>query len=135
MKHRMIRGVVLACASACLLASAATPEETITPLLSQAIANIPGRTFTSAVVDFPPRAKADPHRHGEAFVYAYVLSGTVRSQLDEEPAKIYHAGDSWYEAPGTHHPLTENPSRTAHARLLVVFVGPTGVPLKIPDPH
>src|SRR5262245_37555419 len=55
------------------------PTETLTPLLQQALPNVQGKTFTSAIVDFPPGARAAPHRHGEAFVYAYVLEGTVRS--------------------------------------------------------
>lgn len=127
--------VAAAFAGACLVAFAHTPEETVKPLLGQPIGNIPGTTFTSAVVEFPPGATAKPHRHGEAFVYAYVLSGSVRSQLDDQPAKVYRTGDNWYEAPGAHHVLTQNTSRTKPARLLVVFVGPTGAPLKISDPH
>ena len=78
----------------------------------------------------PPGAKAVPHRHGGAFVYAYVLSGSVRSQLDDGPAKVYRAGEDWYEAPGALHKLTENTSKTLPARLLVVFIAPTGSALK-----
>ncbi|WP_345944749.1 cupin domain-containing protein [Variovorax sp. dw_954] len=131
----LIHFAALACAFGCMAASAAPPSENVTPLLGQPIANLPGKTFTSAVVEFPPGAKAGPHRHGEAFVYAYVLSGNVRSQLEDAPAKVYRAGENWYEAPGAHHVLTENASRTKPARLLVVFVGPTGAPLKVPDPR
>jgi hypothetical protein len=29
-----------------------------------------GKTFTSAIVDFPPNARAASHRHDETFVYA-----------------------------------------------------------------
>jgi len=52
------------------------PTEALTPLLQQALPNVQGKTFTSAIVDFPPGARAAPHRHGEAFVYAYVLEST-----------------------------------------------------------
>ncbi|WNE94033.1 cupin domain-containing protein [Streptomyces luomodiensis] len=61
------------------------PTETLRPLLQQALPNAKGKTFTSAVVDFPPNAHAMPHRHGRAFVYAYVLEGTVRSRLEGKP--------------------------------------------------
>ncbi|MEU1528758.1 cupin domain-containing protein [Streptomyces fagopyri] len=110
------------------------PAETLTPLLQQALPNVKGKTFTSAIVDFPPDASALPHRHGQAFVYAYVLEGTVRSKLDDKPVTTYHQGENWVEQPGAHHVLTENTSRTKPAKLLVVFVSNTGDKLKDDDP-
>jgi len=107
--------------------------ESVAPRLQLPIPNLPGTSFTSAIVSFPPGAKAAPHRHGEALVYAYVISGTVRSQLDDEPAKVYRTGEDWYEPPGAHHKVTENVSKSQPARLLVIFISPTGTPLKIPD--
>ncbi|WP_153542437.1 cupin domain-containing protein [Streptomyces sp. RB17] len=115
-------------------AASTRPSETFTPLLQQALPNVKGKTFTSAVVAFPPNAKALPHRHGQAFVYAYVLEGTVRSKLDDKPVATYHQGENWVEQPGAHHVLTENTSRTKPARLLVVFVSNTGDKLKVDDP-
>ena len=108
--------------------------ETFTPLLQQALANVKGKTFTSAIVAFPPGASALPHRHGQAFVYAYVLEGTVRSKLDAKPVTTYHQGENWVEQPGAHHVLTENASRTKPAKILVVFVSDTGAKLKVEDP-
>ncbi len=132
-----LRSVALtALAAAWLLAGAHGTEEhaeSVAPRLQLPIPNLPGTTFTSAIVSFPPGAKAAPHRHGQALVYAYVLSGAVRSQLDDEPAKVYRTGDDWYEPPGAHHKVTENVSDSEPARLLVVFISPTGTPLKIPD--
>jgi quercetin dioxygenase-like cupin family protein len=116
-------------------AASQPPIETLNPLLQQALPNVQGKTFTSAIVDFPPGARAAPHRHGEAFVYAYVLEGTVRSKLDDEPVSTYHQGENWVEQPGAHHVLTENTSQTERARLLVVFVSNTGDNLKVDDPH
>ncbi|MFI9574362.1 cupin domain-containing protein [Microbispora rosea] len=110
------------------------PAETLTPLLQQSLPNVKGKTFTSAIVDFPPGARARPHRHGKAFVYAYVLEGSVRSKLAGKPARTYHQGENWVEQPGAHHVLTENTNRTERARLLVVFVSDTGDKLKVDDP-
>ncbi len=84
---------------------------------------------------FPPDARAVPHRHGDAFVYAYVLEGTVSSQLEGEPAHVYHQGENWSEPPGAHHLATENVSPTEPAKLLVVFIATTGEPLKVDDHH
>jgi quercetin dioxygenase-like cupin family protein len=111
----------------------AAPAESLAPRMQMPLPGTPGKSFTSAIVTFPPGAKAAPHRHGEAFVYAYVLSGSVRSQLDDQPAKIYRTGEDWTEQPGARHKLTENVSKTAPARLLVVFVAPTGAALKTPE--
>jgi quercetin dioxygenase-like cupin family protein len=111
------------------------PSETLTPLFEQALPNVPGKTFTSAVVTFPPGARAVPHRHGEAFVYAYVLEGTVSSQLEGQPAHVYHQGENWSEQPAAHHLATENTSSTEPAKLLVVFIANTGEQLKVDDPH
>ncbi len=110
------------------------PAETLKPLLQQALPNVKGKTFTSVIVDFPPNARAMPHRHGQAFVYAYVLEGTVRSRLDGKPVRTYHQGENWVEEPGAHHVLTENTSPTERAKLLVVFVSNTGDKLKVDDP-
>jgi quercetin dioxygenase-like cupin family protein len=111
------------------------PAEVLTPLLEQALPNVPGKTFTSALVDFPPGARAVPHRHGEAFVYAYVLEGSVRSTLDDNPVTTYRAGENWVEQPGAHHVRTENTSTTDPAKLLVVFVSTTGDSVKVDDGH
>jgi quercetin dioxygenase-like cupin family protein len=110
-------------------------EETVTPRLQQTLPNAPGKSFSVITVDFAPGVSAKPHRHGDAFVYAYVLTGSVRSQLEGEPAHDYHAGESWQEPPGAHHVLTRNLSGSKPARLLVVFVSTTGDALKLPDPE
>ena len=110
------------------------PSETLSPLVELALPNVEGKTFTSAIVRFPPAARAAPHRHGKAFVYAYVLEGTVASKLEGEPVRTYHRGENWVEQPGAHHVLTENTSRTLPAKLLVVFISNTGDRLKIDDP-
>ena len=110
-------------------------SETLAPLFEQALPNAPGKTFTSAIVTFPPTARAVPHRHGDAFVYAYVLEGSVSSQLEGEPTHVYHQGENWSEQPGAHHLATENTSATEPAKLLVVFVANTGEQLKVDDPH
>lgn len=117
--------------------SGATPAaalaEQIQPVFSQDLPDLNGKTFSAVEVEFAPGTKADPHRHGQAFVFAYVLSGTVRSQLAGQAARTYRAGESWSEPPGAHHLQTQNLSRTAPARLLVVFVADAGAPLKISD--
>jgi quercetin dioxygenase-like cupin family protein len=110
-----------------------TKTETVSALMQQDLPNVPGKTFTSVIVAFPPGGRAAPHRHGQAFVFAYVLEGSVRSQLNNEPAGTYATGQSWSEPPGAHHSVTENVSTTLPAKLLVVFISDKGAPLKSDD--
>jgi quercetin dioxygenase-like cupin family protein len=110
-------------------------REALSPLVQMPLPDIPGKTFTSAIVTFPPGASALPHRHGKAFVYAYVMDGTVASRLDHERTRVFHKGQNWVEQPGAHHVLTRNTSRRKPARLLVIFVSHTGDKLKVDDPH
>jgi quercetin dioxygenase-like cupin family protein len=103
--------------------AAASPHETVTPLASQPISNIPGKRLVSVMVDYPPRAASLPHRHAaSAFIYAYVVSGEIRSAVDAEPARVYRAGEGWFEQPGAHHVVSENASETQPARLLAIFI-------------
>ena len=111
------------------------PTEVFKPLLQQELPNVKGKSFTSATVSFPPGAKALPHRHGQAFVFAYVLQGSVRSEIEGQPTKTFRAGEYWVENPGAHHVRTENVSTTNPAKLLVTFVADTGAELKVDDPQ
>ena len=109
--------------SSALAVLAANAGATVTPAFRQPIANVPGKSLTAVVVDYAPGAGSPPHRHAHsAFIYAYVLSGSIRSQVDDNPAKIYRAGESWSEPPGAHHKVSENASTSEPARLLAIFV-------------
>jgi quercetin dioxygenase-like cupin family protein len=100
-------------------------RETITPAFAQALPNVPGKTITAIVVDYPPGAKSIPHRHGQAFVVGYVLEGQIRSQVNNGESRVYNAGEHWTEAPGVHHTVSENVSTSAPAKLLAIFVADT----------
>ena len=54
-------------------------RETVTVAADKPIPNLPGKRLVSHIVDYPPGVISVPHRHSSAFVYAYVLSGAVRS--------------------------------------------------------
>ena len=87
------------------------------------IPNIDGKSMTAVVVTYPPGAKSLPHHHApSAFIYAYVLSGSIRSQVGHEPPKVYQVGEGFYEVPGSHHVVSENASDKVPASLLAVFV-------------
>lgn len=102
-------------------------HENVRPAFTEAIANLPGKTLTSVVVSYPPGVRSAPHTHARsAYIYAFVISGAIRSKVDDGPVKVYRAGDSWSETPGAHHVVSENASATAPASLLAVFIADTG---------
>jgi quercetin dioxygenase-like cupin family protein len=102
------------------------------PLLDTPLANAPGRQLTALTVTYAPGQASAAHRHpGAAFVY--VLAGRVRSAVGTADERIYRAGESWFEPPGTHHRVSANASASAPAQLLVVFVAAPGAPLSVPD--
>jgi quercetin dioxygenase-like cupin family protein len=101
----------------------ARPHETVAGIANVPIPNLPGKRLVSRIIDYPPGSASAPHHHaGSAFIYAYVVSGLIRSQVDTEPARVYRPGETWFENPGAHHRVSENASDTQAARLLAVIV-------------
>jgi quercetin dioxygenase-like cupin family protein len=99
------------------------------------IPNAEGKSLVAVVVTYPPGAKSPAHHHARsAFIYAYVLSGAIRSQVNDQPAKVYRVGEGFNEVPGSHHRISENASDRDPASLLAVFVVDSkDKPLTIPD--
>ncbi len=109
--------------SVTLTAGAHGTGETVTQNLSQPIPNIPGKLLIAVVVDYAPGAASPPHVHAKsAFIYGFVVSGAIESQVNEGNKRVYHAGESFYENPGSSHPVSRNASKTKPAKLLAVFV-------------
>ena len=108
--------------------------EQVKPVFEHIIPNAEGKSMVAVVVTYPPGGKSPSHHHARsAFIYAYVLSGAIRSQVDDGPAKVYHVGESFFEPPGSEHLISENASTTEPASLLAIFVAPEGAKLKTFD--
>ena len=105
------------------------------PVFEHIIPNAEGKSLVAVVVTYPPAGKSPAHHHARsAFIYAHVLSGAVRSQVGDEPAKVYQVGEGFYEVPSSHHRISENASDRDPASLLAVFVVDSNdKPLTIPD--
>lgn len=115
-------------------AGAVRPATVIRMLSCEPLPNVPGKSVTTALVDFPPGAYTGPHRHPGS-VTAYVVSGTIRSQMAGGSATEYHAGQVWFEPPQALHLFAENASDHTRATLLVTFVADSNCgPLIIPEP-
>jgi quercetin dioxygenase-like cupin family protein len=97
--------------------------QTVTPTFEQPITNIPGKSLIAVVVDYAPGGASPSHVHAKsAFIFGYVLSGQIESQVNDGPKRVYRAGESFYETPGSRHPVSRNASKTEPAKLLAVFV-------------
>jgi quercetin dioxygenase-like cupin family protein len=123
-----VKSILLGLALTLPLASAVQahgnePASSIRPAFNQAISNIPGKSLVAVTVDYPAGGGSPAHKHAaSAFIFAYVLQGAIRSQVDGGPVRIYRAGESFYETPGQRHDVSENASKTKPAKLLAVFV-------------
>lgn len=95
----------------------------VTLVYDRAIPNVPGKSVRGVLVEYAPGGSSPAHTHAKtAFIYATVLEGAVRSQINDGPATVYRAGESFSELPGDHHRVSANASTTEPARLLAVFV-------------
>ena len=125
MKLRSIFGAAVAAVAIATATPAAAHGvgETVTPHFSQTIPNIPGKSLVALIVDYTPGGASPPHIHAKsAFIFGYVLSGEIESQVNDGPRQVHRAGESFYETPGSRHPVSRNASKTKPAKLLAVFV-------------
>jgi quercetin dioxygenase-like cupin family protein len=99
------------------------------PVFNHKLPNVPGKTLTGVLVKYAPGASSPSHAHAGS-VYAYVLSGRVRSEnSDTGPARVYAAGEGFFEPPGSTHKVSQNASDTEPASLLAIFVADDGAQL------
>jgi quercetin dioxygenase-like cupin family protein len=113
--------------------SALADDPVVKPVLSEQLPNVPGKSVTAVVVSYAPGGKSVSHRHAGS-VFVYVLSGQIRSENSATgPAKIYKAGETFFEPPGSAHLVSENASASEPASLLAVFVADDGAKLTTYD--
>jgi quercetin dioxygenase-like cupin family protein len=95
----------------------------VTLVYDHVLPNVPGKSMKGVLVEYAPGGASPGHTHpSSAFIYATVLEGAIRSQVNDGPVKVYRAGESFSENPGDRHGVSENASTTKPARLLAVFV-------------
>ena len=127
---------LLACALAALLGVGATldlqNDESVRKLSAVKLPNVPGQTLTAVVVEYPPGGKSSVHHHAGS-VFVYILTGRIRSQNSATgPARIYKAGETFFEPPGSDHLVSENASASEPASLLAIFIAEDGADLTKP---
>lgn len=120
---RLVSGIFLAT----LVLTPASAQEPggakVTVVFDHVLPNVPGKSMKGVLVEYAPGASSPAHTHpASAFIYATVLDGAIRSQVNGGPIRVYHVGESFAEMPGDHHGVSANASATKPAKLLAVFV-------------
>jgi len=122
---KLILAAALATTGACTTTAGVPSKERakVTLVYDQILPNVPGKSLRGVLVEYAPGTTSPGHTHPRsAFIYATVLEGAVRSQVNDGPVTVYRAGESFSEFPGDRHSLSANASSTERARLLAVFV-------------
>jgi quercetin dioxygenase-like cupin family protein len=108
--------------------AAGSPLDTVEPIASYAVRNVPAKRVTIARVFYGPEGFTRAHRHAGS-VTAYITKGEIRSQPAGGPAETFKVGQSFFEPPGGTHLVSANASNTEPAELIAVFVADEGTQL------
>ena len=99
------------------------------------IEKLDGKAASATVVEvtFEPGQKGSPHRHTGP-VFGYVLEGEFETALDDQPAKVFKAGETFYEPTGCLHRVSRNPGKVK-TRLIAVVLHPRDAKqIAVPEP-
>jgi quercetin dioxygenase-like cupin family protein len=103
----------------------------VTPLMTQELADIPGKEALMITVEYPPGGSDPVHRHN-AHAFIYVLEGSAVMQLKGGKQVTVTAGQTFYEGPDDVHLEGRSASDTRPAKLLVLLVKNKGAPVLVP---
>jgi quercetin dioxygenase-like cupin family protein len=78
---------------------------------------------TVVEVRLEPGQAGMPHRHPGP-VIGYVLEGEYELGIDQQPSKVFKAGETFYEPTGCLHRVSKNPAATGNTRVLAVVLHP-----------
>jgi quercetin dioxygenase-like cupin family protein len=95
------------------------PAGTI-PLLTQPLADLPGREVRMLLLDRVPGNASPAHRHPGHHTFGYVIEGTYELGVDGQPTRMLKAGDTFYEPPTAVHSVSRNAGNTQMK--IVVFM-------------
>jgi quercetin dioxygenase-like cupin family protein len=101
----------------------------VMPVRTEKLPNVPDKSLTAVIVNYAPGGKSLSHHHAGS-VFAYVLSGSIRSENSATgPAKVYKTGESFFEPPGSEHLVSEMPARPSPRACSPFFVADDGAQL------
>jgi quercetin dioxygenase-like cupin family protein len=78
---------------------------------------------TVVEVTIEPGQSGLPHRHPGSAV-GYVLEGEYELGIDDQPTRVFKAGETFYEPAGALHRVSKNPAAKGKTRLIAVVLHP-----------
>jgi quercetin dioxygenase-like cupin family protein len=109
------------------------PPPKVTPVMTQVLADYPGKEAMILTVDYPPGGVSPLHHH-DAYAFVYVLEGSVVMAVQGGKEVTLTPGQSWREKPGDVHTVSRNASQDKPAKFVVFFLKNAGKPAVIPGP-
>src|ERR1700748_2367094 len=106
-------------------------QVSVMPMMSKNLPEVPGKEGVMITVVYPPGGSEPIHRHN-AYVFVYVVEGSVVMQVRGGKEVTLNAGQSFYEAPDDVHVVGRNASKTKPARFVAFLVKDKGAPVHIP---
>ena len=103
----------------------------VAPLMSKDLAECPGKEGVMITVEYPPGHSDEIHRHN-AYVFVYVLEGSVVMQVRGGKKVTLTPGQTFYEGPDDVHVLGRNASKTKPAKFVAFFVKNKSVAITVP---
>jgi quercetin dioxygenase-like cupin family protein len=122
------QGAVLVTPSAAQPAAAGVQQ-----IVTQPLADLPGREVRVLVVERGPGTASPPHRHPGHHTFGYVMEGTYEFAIDRREPRLLKAGDTFYEPPSAVHSTSRNPSTDQRVKLLVFMVADQKTPTTVPE--
>jgi quercetin dioxygenase-like cupin family protein len=106
-------------------------EAKVAPLMSKDLTECPGKEGVMITVEYPPGHSDEIHRHN-AYVFVYVLEGSVVMQVRGGKELTLTPGQTFYEGPDDVHVLGRNASKTKPAKFVAFFVKNKGAAITVP---
>lgn len=136
MYPRLLFALLLAAPPA--LAAAASPaprapEPVVTPVMTRALPDYPGKEALILTVEYPPGGADPVHRH-DAHGFVYVLEGHIVMGVAGGPEVTLGPGEAFHEGPADLHTVGRNASQTEPAKFVVFLLKDAGKPAVLP-PH
>lgn len=114
-------------------AEQAPPQPQVTPLMTKALADYPGKEAVMITVEYPPGGGDPVHRHN-AHGFIYVLEGSIVMGVRGGESVTLTPGQTFYEGPNDIHTVGRNASLTKPAKFLVVLLKKGDEPIFTPVP-
>jgi quercetin dioxygenase-like cupin family protein len=123
--------VLLLLAASTAGAQQTSPVARVTPLMTQALADYPGKEGLMIEVEYPPGGADPVHRH-DAHGFIYVLEGSIVMGVRGGKPVTLTPGQTFYEGPNDVHTIGRNASLTQPAKFLVFLLKKSGAPVLTP---